>query len=72
MAPRKQGEESVPGRPSSLAAYSYVENFAFGQLFIFLFSQTVHCEMRDWKNTAEKYHRMSRKVKSNNGKAVCS
>lgn len=69
IASVEQMKDTGSGSRSSLASYSYVESFAFGQLFISPFLQTTHCKMRDWKNIAEKYHRENIKVKNNNGKS---
>lgn len=68
IASREQIEKTSSRSKSSLASYSNVESFAFGQLFISPFPQTSHCKMRDWKNIAEKYHRENIKVKNNSGK----
>lgn len=67
--PKSKLMRLTPEGGSSLASQSDLETFVFGQLFIFFFSQTVCCKMRDWKNIAVKYHRENIKVKNNNGKS---
>lgn len=64
-------EESGSGSKSGVASYSYMESFAFGQLFISPFPQTTHCKMRDWKNIAGKLSQREHKGQKQQWKKQC-